>query len=60
MMLPFHLGKNYAGVKSVPYKQRNGSPVANPAPDYWRVVAGCGKSSCPNGTKVTIKPPPRS
>ncbi len=59
MMLPFSTwGKNYAGVKSVPYKQRNGSPVANPAPDYWRVVAGCGKSSCPNGTKVTIKPPP--
>ncbi|MGC4114658.1 MAG: IgGFc-binding protein [Myxococcales bacterium] len=59
MMLPFSTwGKSYAGVKSVPYKQKNGSPVISPFPDYWRVVAGCGKTSCPNGTKVTIKPPP--
>ncbi|HEY3451917.1 MAG TPA: IgGFc-binding protein [Myxococcales bacterium] len=59
MMLPFSTwGKNYAGVKSVPYKDGNGSPVKAPFPDYWRVVSGCGKKDCPNGTKVTIKPPP--
>ena len=59
MMLPFSTwGKSYAGVKSVPYKQKSGSQVTNPSPDYWRIVAGCGTASCPNGTRVTIKPPP--
>jgi hypothetical protein len=59
MMLPFSTwGSSYAGVKTAPYKTSGGSPVSNPAPDYWRVVAGCGTTSCPQGTHFTINPPP--
>ncbi|MGI5864778.1 MAG: IgGFc-binding protein [Myxococcales bacterium] len=61
MIVPFSSwGKSYAGIKSVPYKTANGAQVPNPSPDYWRVVAGCGTSSCPNGTRFTISPPPNA
>ncbi len=71
-MMPFETwGKTYVGLKSAPYKHfeppfifGNGTwsdlPVTSRGPDYWRIVAGCGASSCPNGTKVTISPPPTS
>ncbi|MGC4115035.1 MAG: IgGFc-binding protein [Myxococcales bacterium] len=59
MMLPVSSwGSFYAGVKSVPYKQQSGAPVASPSPDYYRVVASCTKAECPLGTTVTITPAP--
>lgn len=60
-MVPFATwGKSYAGAKSALYRKRDGLPVTQPSPDYWRVVAGCGKKDCPLGTKVTIAPAPLS
>ncbi|MBI5542374.1 MAG: IgGFc-binding protein [Deltaproteobacteria bacterium] len=57
-MMPFNTwGKSYAGAKTVAYRTSSG-PVANQHPDFWRVVAGCGKASCPAGTRFTINPAP--
>jgi hypothetical protein len=51
-MFPFSTwGKRYVGVKS---KQYAGTTSA--APDYWRIVAACGPSTCQSGTTVTITP----
>ncbi len=61
MMLPFSTwGRSYAGAKSAAYRDGAGKPIASPSPDYWRVVGGCGKASCPQGTRLTIEPPPLS
>lgn len=62
-MMPFETwGKAYVGVRTAPYKDSRGNliPESSRSPDYWRVVAGCGKASCPNGTRVTINPSPAS
>lgn len=53
-MFPFNTwGKKYVAVKSAPYEG-----TSSPSPDYYRVVSGCGPSSCPNGTTVTLTPVP--
>jgi hypothetical protein len=44
-------GKTFVGVKSHSYA---GATMA--VSDTWRLVAGCGAASCPNGTTVTITP----
>lgn len=51
-MFPFNTwGKKYVGVKAAAY-----AGVTSQAPDFWRIVSGCGTGSCPNGTVVTIEP----
>lgn len=51
-MFPFNTwGKKYVGVKSHTYAGATAT-----YPDFWRIVAGCGPNSCPNGTTVTITP----
>jgi hypothetical protein len=59
-MMPFETwGKTYVGVRSHAYKDRWSDDVDHRAPDFWRVVAGCGKADCPDGTTVTIDPAPK-
>jgi len=50
-MFPFNTwGKTYVGAKSKSYSG------AGSYSDFWRIVSGCGPTSCPNGTTVTITP----
>lgn len=59
-MPPFETwGKTYVGVRSHVYKDTWNDDVDHPSPDYWRVVAACGKADCPAGTKVKIDPAPK-
>ncbi|MBL8939353.1 MAG: IgGFc-binding protein [Archangium sp.] len=53
-------GKNFVAARTAPLKLTNGTPApaANAGPDYYKVVAGCPASACPNGTLVTVTPAP--
>ncbi|MBX5482976.1 MAG: IgGFc-binding protein [Myxococcaceae bacterium] len=54
-------GKQFVAKKSHPVRlTSNTGPFASFAqmsPDYYKVVASCPPSQCPNGTLVTIDPP---
>lgn len=59
-MPPFETwGKAYVGVRSRAYRDTYDDDVSTRSPDYWRVVAACGKADCPAGTKVKIDPAPK-
>ncbi|MHB8872394.1 MAG: IgGFc-binding protein, partial [Myxococcaceae bacterium] len=49
-------GKKFVGQKSHVVRLQSGAfaTAANAAPDYWKVVAGCPLSQCPNGTTITF------
>jgi hypothetical protein len=64
MALPVAVwGKTYVGAHSPAYCTNTTAgactaPVAAPAADHWRVVSGCAKENCPNGTRVVVDPAP--
>ncbi len=53
-------GKQFVAQQSHAVRVTSGgfATAANAAPDYWKVVAGCPPSQCPNGTLVTLSTPP--
>ncbi len=53
-------GKHFVGTRTPPLRLTSGgfATPGNAGPDYYKVVAGCPVSQCPNGTAVTITPPP--
>jgi hypothetical protein len=53
-------GQNFVGIRSAPLRLKNNQASTNSPPDMWKVVASCPLSQCPNGTKITVTPPPLS
>ncbi len=53
-------GKQFVAVRSHPLRLVNGSfaSATSAAHDYYKVVASCPPSQCPNGTLVTFSTPP--
>lgn len=49
-------GKNFVGARTAPLRLTNNSfaTAANAGPDYYKIVAGCPDSACPNGTTITL------
>ncbi len=57
-LFPFETwGKSFAMVPSAPILLSNGNQSGTP-PSYYKVVAGCPLSKCPNGTLLTLNPAP--
>ncbi|MDX2013766.1 MAG: IgGFc-binding protein [Myxococcaceae bacterium] len=53
-------GRNFIASRTAPLRLVNNT-FASPAaasPDYYKIVAGCPASACPNGTLLTLTPPP--
>ncbi len=61
MIFPFNTwGKTFVAQQSHPLRLTSGgfaSPSAA-APDYWKIVAACPATTCPNGTLITLSAPP--
>lgn len=53
-------GKNFVALRTAPLRLSSGQVASATAagPDYYKIVAGCPASNCPNGTRLTITPPP--
>ncbi len=53
-------GKNFVALRTAPLRLSNGQVASASAagPDYYKIVAGCPASACPNGTRLTLTPPP--
>lgn len=49
-------GKNFIGARTAPLRltDNNFASAANAGPDYYKIVAGCPDSACPNGTTVNL------
>lgn len=53
-------GKEFVAVKSAPLRKASGTgpsafaTTTEMAPDYWKIVASCPTSQCPNGTLIQI------
>lgn len=53
-------GRNFVASRTAPLRLVDNTfatPV-NAGPDYYKIVAGCPASQCPNGTLLTLTPPP--
>jgi hypothetical protein len=53
-------GRNFIAARTAPLRLSNGQLASATAagPDYYKIVAGCPASTCPNGTRLTLTPPP--
>lgn len=53
-------GKNFVATRSAPLRLTNNTfaTAANAGPDYYKIVAGCPDSQCPNGTALTFSTAP--
>lgn len=51
-------GKTFLAVRSHPLRLNNNNFATNSPPDYYKVVASCPPSTCAQGTRITITPPP--
>lgn len=49
-------GQSFAAVRTAPLRLTTGgfADAANAGPDYYKIVAGCPDSQCPNGTLLTL------
>lgn len=61
-IFPFETwGKSFVAVQTKAYRTVNQSvPTAPQAPNHYKIVAGCPASQCPNGTLLTLTPPPNA
>ncbi len=60
-MFPFSTwGKNFVAIRSSPLRLASNAfaTAANAGHDYYKVVASCPPSQCPNGTLITFSTPP--
>ncbi len=53
-------GRNFVALRTAPLRLSNGQFASATAagPDYYKIVAGCPASACPNGTRLTLTPAP--
>lgn len=53
-------GKNFVAARTAPLRLSNNAfaSAGNAGPDYYKIVAGCPSSVCPNGTTLTLSTPP--
>lgn len=53
-------GRNFIASRTAPLRLANNTFASSAAagPDYYKIVAGCPASACPNGTLLTLTPPP--
>lgn len=53
-------GRSFVAARTAPLRLTNNqfATPANAGPDYYKIVAGCPSSTCPNGTLITLSAPP--
>ncbi len=53
-------GRNFVAARTAPLRLSNNQLASAGAagPDYYKIVAGCPASACPNGTRLTLTPAP--
>ncbi|MDP1821783.1 MAG: IgGFc-binding protein [Archangium sp.] len=53
-------GKSFVAARTAPLRLTNNqfASAANAGPDYYKIVAGCPDSACPNGTLLTLSAAP--
>ncbi|MCA3016074.1 MAG: IgGFc-binding protein, partial [Myxococcaceae bacterium] len=53
-------GRNFVASRTAPLRLANNTfaSSASAGPDFYKIVAGCPTSQCPNGTLLTLTPPP--
>ncbi|MDP3233557.1 MAG: IgGFc-binding protein [Myxococcales bacterium] len=53
-------GRNFVANRTAPLRLVSNAfaSAASAGPDFYKIVAGCPASACPNGTLLTLTPPP--
>ncbi|MBX7100661.1 MAG: IgGFc-binding protein [Myxococcaceae bacterium] len=53
-------GKSFVATRTAPLRLTDNTfaSAANAGPDYYKIVAGCPDSQCPNGTSITLSVAP--